>query len=118
MAHLFNDDKSKGIIKTVYKYKDSVEAHTEANFIFTLSELGVSSLKDITILEVRQSYGDGLLLWTIGSQIINSSNNEVYPNCTINLATHSLIASGFNSASSARKISVEVTYLISDIERH
>ena len=118
MAHLFNDNKGKGLIKTVYKYKNSVEARTEENFNFTLSELGVNSLKDITILEVRQAYGDGLLIWEIGSQSINSSNNTVYPKCILNLATNRLIASGFNSASFARKLAIEVTYLVADVEHN
>lgn len=117
MAHLFNDDKSKGIIKTKSFANAGVAAGGTTSATFSAQQLGASSLDDIVILEVRQAvsnvestYRSG---WVCGG--FHVKNNRVYPSCSL-LYGDGITVTGYNNDTTIRRVDVELTYLITDVE--
>ena len=117
MAHLFNDDKSKGVIKTKNFASTNVAGGSTLRHTFTTEELGANSLDDVIILEVRQAvsnvestYRSG---WVSGGYHVK--NNQVYPSCSL-LYGDGITVNGYNNDTVIRRVDVEITYLITDVE--
>lgn len=113
MAYAFNNDKSKGIIKTKTAEKTGVLGEHTTTVTFTKEQLGVQSLRNVTILQIKQktvTYDNG---WTVGGRYVFGT--QIYPNCYIDYDDE-IIVEGYNPDGRLRKLIFEITYLISDVE--
>lgn len=117
MAYIFNDDKSKGIIKTKNFASTNVAGESIFSHTFTLEDLGVNYLDDVVILEVRQAASNvdstRRSRWASGGHYVK--NNNTYPLCTL-LYGYGITIEAYNPANTVQRIDVELTYMITDVE--
>lgn len=120
MAYIFNEDKSKAVIKRKIVEKNGVLGEGTTSVAFTAKQLEAPSLDAVTVLEIRQTVVDDQSS-NYSGQIINGkyvSGTEIYPSCFVNYGSRQLFITGYNPDNRLRKIIFEITYLIGDITHH
>ena len=118
MAYAFNDDRSKGIIKTKTFTKTNVSGGGTTTVTVSAEDLDVESLLDVTILELRECvitpntveiYGG-----IIGGRYL--VGNQIYPNLLMYYHQNTLIIRGYNWDDKTCDVIFEITYLVADVD--